>query len=327
MATIRKRGEGWQVQVRKKGQPLITKTFSKKVLAERWAKEIELSIEQQTFKSDDPDIGQLANRYLKEVLPLKPSGRTKKLTIEFLSRRMKNVKLSEITPGWLLDYAAERNVSPATLSQDIIFLGCILDAADVLWGLKVDLDAFRRGRMALAKHGMTGKAVERDRRVSDTEIEVILAHVRSRLPMRDLIEFSVASTMRLSEQMGLRWDDLNTDKKTVLIRDRKHPLSKIGNNQEVPLLGRAWEIVSKKTKLGTYIFPYNHKSVATAFQRAVRVGKLDDIRWHDLRHEGISRLFESGKFQIPEVALISGHRDWKMLSRYTQIAASSLHGR
>jgi site-specific recombinase XerD len=64
--------------------------------------------------------------------------------------------------------------------------------------------------------------------------------------------------------------------------------------------------------------------MTTAFQRARRRAGVDGLRFHDLRHEGISRLFERG-MQIQQVALVSGHRSWSMLKRYTNLKPESLH--
>jgi len=72
------------------------------------------------------------------------------------------------------------------------------------------------------------------------------------------------------------------------------------------------------------IFPYKTLSISSAFTKACQQLGIDDLRYHDLRHEGTSRLFEWG-YQIPEVALCTGHKDWKMLTRYTQLQAKDLH--
>lgn len=73
-------------------------------------------------------------------------------------------------------------------------------------------------------------------------------------------------------------------------------------------------------------FPHHHKSAGTAFQRACKELKTDDLHFHDLRHEATSRLFEAG-LTIEKVALVTGHRDWKMLRRYTNLSPESLHGK
>jgi len=72
------------------------------------------------------------------------------------------------------------------------------------------------------------------------------------------------------------------------------------------------------------VFPHHHKSAGTAFQRACKTLKITDLHFHDLRHEATSRLFEAG-LTIEKVALVTGHRDWKMLRRYTNLRPESLH--
>src|SRR5450830_1490738 len=98
---------------------------------------------------------------------------------------------------------------------------------------------------------------------------------------------------------------------------------KAGNDQEVPLLGEAFDIV-KRQPAGDLIFPVTEGTVSTIFPRACNALRIVDLKFHDLRHEGVSRLFEQG-YSIEQVALVSGHRDWKMLARYTQIRAKDLH--
>ena len=130
--------------------------------------------------------------------------------------------------------------------------------------------------------------------------------------------------MRLGEIIRIKWDDLNEADRTVIIRDRKHPREKVGNDQEVPLLGEAFEIVMRQPRTDGRIFPVTEGTVSTIFPRACRQLGIEDLAFHDLRHEGVSRLFEMG-YSIEQVALVSGHRDWKMLKRYTQIKAKDLH--
>lgn len=142
--------------------------------------------------------------------------------------------------------------------------------------------------------------------------------------MPDIIRFAIASAMRAGEITRLRWSDIHEADRTIIIRDRKDPEEKIGNDQVVPLLGEAWDIVQSQPRTGDLIFPYKEATFSTLFPRACKALKIEDLRFHDLRHEGVSRLFEAG-YSIEQVALVSGHRDWKQLQRYTQIRAKSLH--
>jgi integrase len=138
--------------------------------------------------------------------------------------------------------------------------------------------------------------------------------------------------MRQDEISRIRWDDFDPIEKMLLIRDRKDPQRKSGNNQRIPLLSVCGYdpcaiIEEQRTLLGKSrgrIFPYNGKSVGTAFRRQCRELKIEDLHFHDLRHEGTSRLFEAG-FTIEQVALVTGHKDWKMLRRYTHLKPEALH--
>lgn len=174
------------------------------------------------------------------------------------------------------------------------------------------------------------KGRERDRRPANAEVERLVAHFddkkRQRIPMGKVIRFAIATTMRAEEITRLQWADVNEATRTIVIRDRKDPQDKDGNDQEVPLLGEAWTILQSMERTDPRVFPYNSKSFSSIFPRACQAlnPPIDDLRFHDLRHEGISRLFEAG-YSIPEVAILSGHKDWKMLKRYTQLKAASLH--
>ncbi|KAK6697431.1 hypothetical protein SNK04_014003 [Fusarium graminearum] len=75
---------------------------------------------------------------------------------------------------------------------------------------------------------------------------------------------------------------------------------------------------------GVAYLPYKADSIGASFRRACNRLQIEDLHFHDLRHEGTSRLFEQG-YTIPEVAIVTGHRDWKSLKRYTQLAPASLH--
>jgi len=100
--------------------------------------------------------------------------------------------------------------------------------------------------------------------------------------------------MRIGEVCKLRWDDLNLKHKTIIVRDRKDPRKKEGNHMIAPLLGESFNIATKQPKTGELIFPYNSRSVTAGFQRVRNDFGIEDLRYHDLRREGASRLFEQG---------------------------------
>ena len=100
----------------------------------------------------------------------------------------------------------------------------------------------------------------------------------------------------------------------------KHPEGK--RYSRGPLLEEAAEIIQHQPRTDARIFPYKPESVNTAFKRSRNCIGLN-VRWHDLRHEGCSRLFELG-LDTMTVALFSGHRDINMLRRYTHLNATQV---
>lgn len=147
-----------------------------------------------------------------------------------------------------------------------------------------------------------------------------------------VVKFAIATAMRQEEICRVTWDDLNTRAKMLVIRDRKDPREKKGNDQRIPLLASTGydamalieEQREQRDNQEQRIFPYNHRSAGTAFRRACQDLKIEDLHFHDLRHEGTSRLFEAG-FAIEQVSLVTGHKDWKMLRRYTHLRPEALH--
>jgi integrase len=119
--------------------------------------------------------------------------------------------------------------------------------------------------------------------------------------------------------------------RTVKIRDRKDPRRKDGTHQTIPLLNStgydAWQLMLEQrivTRGRGRVFPHRSKSVGTAFGRSCKALDIDDLRFHDLRHKGTSRVFEAG-FPFEKVAMVTGHKDWRMLRRYTNLKPEDLH--
>lgn len=143
--------------------------------------------------------------------------------------------------------------------------------------------------------------------------------------MVDVVQFALLTTRRQEEITRLQWTDLNQDKGTAVIRDAKHPRQKVGNHRTFRMPAGAWEIVARQPRLklenGTEdprVFPFNPKSIGAAFTRAVKFLGIDNLHFHDLRHEATSRLFERG-YSIQEVAQFSLHESWTTLKRYTHL--------
>jgi integrase len=116
------------------------------------------------------------------------------------------------------------------------------------------------------------------------------------------------------------------DRKTVLIRQRKDPKRKASNDQIVPLVGDALPMIQKQigNRKNGRIFPYNPRSVSAAFTRSCKSLGIEDLTFHDSRHAATVQLFRMG-LDIPRVAMITGHKSWENLRRYTNLTAEDVH--
>jgi len=314
-------------------------TFSTRKAAKAWAETVERQAEELkssgVMKAGSTTLGGLVDRYVKEQYPRKPWGRSKSADLARLKRELGHLRAADITSRTVVEYFERRSDEGAgavTISAQIGYLVQVLEVARSVWHVDVPLAAVKDARTGLSKVGMVGKSRRRDRRVTNAELEDIVKyieeHKETRLPIRDVLEFCLASAMRISEVCRLQCTDLDETKRTIVIRDRKHPQDKLGNDQTVPLLDAtgfdAFAIVKRQPRDDARIFPVNGKTVGAYVTRACTALELKDLSLHDLRHEGISRLFEAG-YRIEQVALVSGHRDWAMLKRYTHVKAASLH--
>lgn len=99
-----------------------------------------------------------------------------------------------------------------------------------------------------------------------------------------------------------------------------------GDDQWLPLLPTAWTVLQAQQKVEDEprVFPIDGSPISKCFTEACRALKILDLHFHDLRHERRSRLFEEG-YEIQEVALVTGHRDWRHLRRYTNLKPEGLH--
>jgi integrase len=332
MASIIPIGDKWRAQVRRKGYPIQTKTFGTKILADKWARRLESDIDAGragVLPKGALPIGKLIQRYREEMQGTKDFGRNKDDVLKRLEHFLDLDDAYTISAERIILYIRkERGISGVTAGIDLTYLKGVFKMARALWRLQVRPGVVDEAREMLRYMGLMERGQERDRRPTENELVLIKGWLaeHSIVLTPDHIDFILDSAFRPpSEIERLRWDDLNRKDRTILIRDRKDPKKKIGNNQVVPLLGRCMEIIGRQKEAGEFIFPVNGSTWSTIFPRACAALEIEDLRLYDLRHEAISRLVESGKYSIPEVMLVSGHKDPKQMMRYTQLRAKNLH--
>lgn len=325
MASISKRGAVWRVQVRIAGRS-DSRTFHSRQAAQQWAREREDAI--RLGKADETprlSVREAIDRYERERREHQPISKTILGNLKRWQESVGDKDFAALTADDVVQHAKNRKCGGATMAIEV---GALRDVYTVArtWGIRPALHPVDEAMPTLRKLRLIGKPQERDRRPSAYELSKLRIYLAAnkRLPMRDLMDFAIATAMRLSEVASIRWGDLDREKRTVIIRDRKDPQQKIGNDHEVPLLGEAFPIVLRQPQRAARIFPYHPDSISRAWREACVALDIENLHWHDLRHEGTSRLFEAG-YQIHEVALVTGHRDWKSLKRYTNLRPESLH--
>ncbi len=333
MASIYKSNGKWQAQVRRAGQKSISRSFDTKSDAEKWARAIEHKADKgQKVGGMKATVQRLLDAYAEARADVGKPIATQSNT-HFVHRHLKrglgDLTLEKLDTQALVNYARARRrhgAGPYTIYMELSALGTALRYACSLLNIAYG-DPLASARPTLRHLGLIeAQGGKRTRRPSDDEwvrLRAALQAVSKVVPMVDLVDLAAHSTLRRAEICRIRWTDLDVQARTVIVRDRKHPRQKAGNDEVVPLVGDALDILMRQPRpaegaLDQRIFPFNAQGVSKLFTRARKAAKIDDLRLHDMRHEGTSRLFEAG-WDIPEVAMVTGHKSWTHLKRYTNL--------
>jgi len=331
MASVKKIGNKHRVQIRRAGHKPMTKSFDSAKEANDWAIKTEAALIKGENISVTGTVGvsvaQAVDRYIDEMNDFSPSNNVIAY-LKLFKQKCGNIQLDKLTDQNVFDFIKGHGKSRATGMKVFSVINALFKRASLIWKYKIP-DVLKLARAMLKHEKLIGSANKRDRRPEPEEIDKICAYFDEKgirgydIKVSDIIRFCISSAMRISEVCSLQWTDLNEKDKTILVRDRKHPTEKIGNNQIVPLLDESLENIKRQPRTGKYIYPIPSKAITRAFHMAHRALKIKGLHLHDLRHEGASRLFEMG-YQIPEVALFTGHVSWEELKRYTNLKAKDI---
>ncbi len=317
MATFRKRGKKWQAQVRLNGHDPLSQSFTRKSDAEAWAKKTEVELQNQpSDQADKPTLilSQLLDRYERDITPKKKARYSEKYLLRNLrSHSVASLELTQLTSEAICAYRDVRlkQVTPSSVRRELAVLQHCLEIAKREWGL------LRENPVSHISKPSQGLA--RDRRIAESELVSLhnaLGKSRNDL-LAHVINFAMHTGMRRGEILSLTWQNVNLDKRTAHL-----PLTKNGESRTVPLSPQAIGILQDLRPVGQNgaVFPISPNAFRLAWERVKRRAGIEGLRFHDLRHEAISRFFEMG-LSVPEVALISGHKDPRMLFRYTHLKA------
>ena len=345
MASIRKRvlEDGtvrYDVTVTKRGAPRLYASRSTRALAIAWARETERDIERGAWRgtamAEEMTLGQLLERYSEEVLPSKRSGADLQGRVRrVMKHSIVRLPLIALTPEQLAQFRdmrlkstvqlggpkgkTTRRISGQTVRHDLALIRAAIRHALREWGLVLPAgDPVQHVRLPPQSKG-------RERRTEGDEFERILAEARSsKSPkLAAAIEFSVETTMRRAEVCALRWKDINFERRIA-----RCLVTKNGDPRDAPLSLRAIAVLQSLPRRDgdndELIFGMKPGGYTQAFNRIVDRLGLQDIRLHDLRHEGASRVAKKLNGNVIALAKVTGHKTLAMLQRYTHLRAEDV---
>lgn len=311
---------GYQAKVRRKGFPAESRVFDTKTDAKVWAADIEAQMKRGTFvnrtEAESTTLREALDRYLTEVTPKKKGARQEAARIRQLREtRVAEYSLANLRSAhiaeWRNDLVAAGK-APTTIRNLASIISQVYETAKFEWHMEglhnpvtgVPMPSLRQGR---------------DRRLADGEEERLLTACRAggSYWLAPMVTLALETAMRQGEMLALQWPNIRG-------RVAHLPDSKNGTSRDVPLSSRARAALDELPRaLDGRVFPVGQDGVVTAFRSATRRAGIAGLRFHDLRHEATSRLFESG-WNIMEVASVTGHKTLQMLKRYTHFEAEKL---
>lgn len=321
MATIRKRNGKYQVQVRVQGCAPLSKTFTRLEDAKTWARLTEVEAEQIGLPADPrilarTTVGTLLERYRDEVIPKKRGAEYETIIVNAMLRQQwARRPLSHIDGATFAEYRDERlqHVLPCTVKRELSMLQHAFDTAMKEWSIPLRSNPIK----SVSKPRGANK---RDRRIRKGELAPLfrIAKQCRGNDMRALILLAIETAMRQGELLAAKWSHIDLSARKWLI-----PLTKNGESRTIPLTRRCVRTLRILNRCATtdHIFDLSREAVKCAWRRIIKRSRIEDLNFHDLRHEAISRFFERG-LSVAEVSLISGHKDVRMLFRYTHMTAA-----
>ena len=340
------------IRIDRDGYPPFSqsKTFSKRALATAWIKKREAEIEA------NPDI--MLNREAKSMrlqdVIIKyidelgdQFGRTHIKSLLLISRlpiaakqigTLRREDYTAFADGRLSGkYEGLTPITPATLNGDMIGLRSVLKQAKLAWGLNVNLAEFEDAMLGLKHSRKVGASKQRNRTPTSDELQKLTTYFYTRFsrhksyyPMHLIIWLAIYTARRQDELTRLRLSDYNGE--WWLVRDAKSPQGSIGNHINTKVTDKAVGVINAllddkirdTLKAGNKLWdselllPLSGKTISTRFTHACKMLGIDDLHFHDLRHEAATRLSEQG-LTVPQMQQVTGHESWSSLQRYVSV--------
>ena len=340
------------IRIDRDGYPPFSqsKTFSKRALAAAWIKKREAEIEANpdimlNRESKSMRLQDVIIKYIDELGD--QFGRTHVLSLMLISRlpiaakQISNLRREDYTAfadGRLSGkYEGLTPITPATLNGDMIGLRSVLKQAKLAWGLSVNLSEFEDAMLGLKYSRKVGASKQRNRTPTSDELQQLTSYFyknfnrgRSAYPMHLIIWLAIYTARRQEELTRLHLADYKDG--WWLVRDAKSPQGSIGNHINTKVSDKAVGVINalmaddirasmKRNNLlwdNEKLLPLSNKNISKMFTEACRMLGINDLRFHDLRHEAATRLSEQG-LTVPQMQQVTGHESWSSLQRYVSV--------
>ena len=320
MASFRKRSGSWQARVKRKNYPDIAKSFGTKIAAQDWARQVESQINLGIYdlgpQPEDTTLGELLHRYLENITPYKKGFENETYRINAWLRHPLAKRLISTIRG--PDFATWRDkrlksgVGASTIRKDLSIISNLYNIAKTEWGFETIVNPIQSIRAPKLPRG-------RDRRLLSGELQKLMEALEETHEIKIVVQLALETGMRRAELLSIEWRNIDLENRFLILPDTKN-----GESRAVPLSTKALNLIQAVARTSTgSVFVSKPNSVTQGFVRACKRAGLEDLRFHDLRHEATSRFFELG-LNTMEVSAITGHKTLSMLKRYTHLKAKDL---
>ena len=306
MTSIRKRGHSYQAQVRLSGGRSASATFKTQSEARMWMREKAAELQSLSARRDHRiTLCDVIRRFREDKAHTRHSGKIESLRLNSILRHpISSIPIVRITSADIAAYRDQRliDVAANTFVREFGLIRSIIQMSIDEWGYDIP--------NPFANFRLKRKPDQRSRRISQEEFDILMATPCGSSYTKHAARFAIETAMRLGEILSLTWDDIDLAEGFANIKSSKN-----GYSRSVPLTPKAMETLCSLDRHTEHVFPVKPDSLKLSWRRLVKRSQIKDLRFHDLRHEAISRLLEKG-LTLPEAASVSGHRTASMLLRY-----------
>jgi integrase len=328
MASIQRRGEVYRVRITRKGYATLSKTFTNRQDALKWARNTETQIDdghikpigaQGTRRMEGTSFEMACEHYERTQSRFKKNHRSEALILKALTNRWGDLQINKIGQpdvAQLRDELLTKGRSGTTVAHYLSAISKVFQMLKSEWGLDLT-------------NPVTG--IKRPKpnpprvvRLSHEAIDVLLQSCENAAEplLAPIVKVALETGMRRGEILNLQWTDIDHKRRRIYINTSKNGLPRC-----IPASRRALDVFEKIPNMdSSSVFPVGAESMRKHYERAVCRAKAQwshsdenpfvGLTFHDLRHLALSQLSDKG-LNVIELAEISGHKTIALLKRYT----------